>query len=350
MQHQDVEHGTHSEHGAVHMPDPSVWPLIVGAAAMFLGLALVWWTRDRSNDFTGPALGGAVVFTLIAAAGWAYEDGRMKRKAEQGEFTRAREARYTQVLTFAIAGGQLDASRGEPGVLTALDRSDSALRDLAGFQDLRIILSPAESGPTQVLVETTWFNREGLATYEETRRTLLDMVNAHPEEVVPGSVQVFDMEVVRDTKDVAFRFGLGAAATVLGSLLIGGFMVGAGLTVFASDNKGGTGGGPATAVVRDAPGTASVVATDNRFSKTAVEAEAGKEFTVNFKNSGKVPHNIHFYDKKGGQTLASGSGSSDQIVKGGETETLKFTVPAAGSYYFQCDFHPDQMNGTLTVK
>jgi len=34
---------------------------------------------------------------------------------------------------------------------------------------------------------------------------MLDLMATHPDEVVPGSVQVFDMEVVRDTKDVSFR-------------------------------------------------------------------------------------------------------------------------------------------------
>src|SRR5690606_22112968 len=108
-----------------------------------------------------------------------------------------------QVLTFAIAEGALDKARGESGVLTEIDSRDSVLRDLAGFQDLRIVVSPAETGPSQVLVETTWANREGLATYDETKDTLLDILTRHSDEVVAGSVQVFDMEVVRDTKDVA---------------------------------------------------------------------------------------------------------------------------------------------------
>lgn len=341
----ESEHG-HGEAGAIHLPDPSVWPLVVGAAALLLGLALVWWSRDRSNDFAGPVLGVAAAVTLLSAAGWATEDARMRRKAERQELTTARAARYTQVVAFAIADGQLDRARQSEGVLHAVERSD--LRDLAGFQDLRIVVSPAATGPAQALVETTWSAREGLATYDETRQTLLDVINDHADEVVPGSVQVFDMEVVRDTKDTSFRFGFGAAAAVLGSLIVGGFMLGAGLTAF---EEGGTAAaGTATPAPSNGGGADAyaVTATDNKFDKATLQAPPSTEVTYTFKNDGKVKHNIHFLTKAGGDTLAQGAEGS--ILDGGKSETLTFTTPAAGSYYFQCDLHPDQMKGTFEVK
>ncbi len=104
MDHQPIEHGSHGE---VHLPDPSIWPLVVGVAALLLGAALIFWSRDTGNDFAGPLLGAAVVATLVAAFGWAYEDGRMKRKAEESDVRGPRDARYTQVVTFAIAEGQV---------------------------------------------------------------------------------------------------------------------------------------------------------------------------------------------------------------------------------------------------
>jgi plastocyanin/heme-degrading monooxygenase HmoA len=346
MSHHSSEHGGPGEHGGVHLPDPSIWPLVVGAAALFLGLALVFWTRDRGSDFSGPLLGAAVVATLVSAFGWAYEDGKMKRKAEQGPAaaTPPRAARYTQVLTFSVIEGKLIQAR-MTGIVHILERADGALRDLDGFQDLRIIVAPATTGPSQVLVETTWSDREGLATYEETRRTLLDIVAAHSEEVASGSVQVFDMEVVRDTKDVSFRFGTGAAVGLIGALLIGGFMIGAGLNLFASDNTGG-GGGAAT--VTPGVDTSKVVATDNKFSVSSIEAPPATAITINFSNNGKIKHNLHFLTAKGGTTLAPGAEGA--IIDGGQSEAVSFTTPAAGNYYFQCDLHPDQMSGTFTVK
>ena len=345
MDQHSSDHEDHGDHG-IHLPDPSYWPFVAGAAAMALGLALVWWSRDRSNQIAGPLLGAAGLLTLISAFGWAYEDGRMKKKAEEGSLTRAREARFTQVVSFAIAEGRLAASRAAGGILASLYSSDGGLRDLAGFQDLRIIASPTDTGPSQVLVETTWSNREGLATYEETRRTLLDLVAAHPDDVVPGSVQVFDMEVVRDTKEMAFRFGMGPAVAIFGSLLVFGLMVGAGLNIFAHESKGAAAEGPNSG---PAPVAGNVVtATDNKFDKATLEAPPNSSVTFEFKNAGKVKHNLHFLDKAGGATLAPGG--EGKIIDGGQSEALSFKTPAVGSYYFQCDLHPDQMKGAFTVK
>ena len=349
----DNEHTGHGEHAEVHLPDPSIWPLIVGVGALLLGFALVFWTRDRHNGVAGPVLGAAILAVFVAIAGWAYEDGRMRRKAQSltdGEAGHGpRDARFTQVLTFEMPEGRIDAARST-GILGAIERSDSALHNLAGFQDLRIIVSPAAAGPSQALVETTWSSREGLATYEETRQTFLDFIAANSDDVVPGSVQVFDMEVVRDTKDVGFRFGLGAAAAILGSLAIGGFMIGAGVTVFQKDNQGaaavsdggGAGAAPATGL--------KIVATDNKFDKTTIDAVAKTDVTVDFQNNGKVKHNLHFYDKQGGKTLADGAGSDSVFIDGGKSETLTFNPPAAGKFYYQCDLHPTEMFGTLNVK
>jgi plastocyanin len=484
-QHPDHEVADASDpHAEIHLPDPSPWPLICGLAAVILGAALIWWARDTGSDFTGPAVGAAAVFALFAVGGWATEDSRMRRKAESRELHSEREARYTQVVTFAIPEGELGAAQAGDGILTTLDRADSALRGLAGFQDLRLIVSPADAGPSQVLVETTWSGRDELATYDETRLTILDLLNRRPEQVLPGSIQVFDMQVLRDTKDVSVRFGLGAAATIFGALVLGGFMVGAGLTAFdepESQATGGNGtpGGPTTTpgngafngtiaarniqfrptsftvppntqvtltmdnqeavphnivffnaaepggaplggctsgcegttvetavqtgpvkqtftfttpgpgsyafhcavhptmrgsmtVQEGAPapgqpaagptpggsaaptpggspaaGGETLAALDIRFDKTTLNARAGQPFEVTVTNRGVQPHNVAFYDRKGGTAIAGAQGN---ILSGGESEPLRFTAPAtSGTYYFQCDVHPDQMSGQFVV-
>lgn len=339
--------GEHGEHGGVHLPDPSMWPFVIGAATLAAGFAIVWWSRDRSSQVAGPVLGAALLLLLVAGLGWAYEDSRMKKKAEEGAVAKERDARFTQVITFAIAEGRIVASRLSGGILAALNAADNALSGLPGFQDMRIIASPAAVGPSQVLVETTWSNREGLATYEETRRTLLDLVAEHPDDVVPGSIQVFDMEVVRDTKPVGFQFGLGSAAALLGSLVVFGFMVGAGLNLFAKEEVAGgpapaAGGGPAPAASN------LVTATDNKFDKATLEAPPNTKVSFELKNAGKVKHNLHFLDKAGGKTLADGA--EGKIIDGGASDTVSFTTPGVGSYYFQCDLHPDTMKGAFAVK
>jgi len=346
MSHHSAE-SAHDEHGGVHLPDPSIWPIVAGFGALCLGVALVWWSHKGTDGFTGPFLGVAFTLTLLAGFGWAYQDGVMKRKVEAGIHGDPMPTRFTQVLAFALAEGQLSAAQEKGGVLHAIAASDDALHDLAGFQDLRIIATPGGAGPAQVLVETTWAAREGLATYEESRRTILDLVNSHAGQVLPGSVQVFDMDVVRDTKDVSVKFGMGAAIALLGSLMVGGLMVGAGLNLFASDETAAEGFAPSDGG-GGAVDTGAVKATDNKFDKATLEAPPNTDVTFTLTNVGRTKHNIHFFDKENGTTLAPGA--EGKLIDGGQTDKVSFKTPAAGSYFFHCDLHPTEMKGTLVVK
>ena len=230
MEHESSEHEAHVGPG-VHLPDPSIWPFVAGLAIMLLTAALVWWARvEDQRSLSGPLLGAAAAITLGAVAGWAYEDGRMRQKAREQDAHARAGARRTQVITFAIAEGQLEASIVEGGVIEAIQGAHDDLRAAPGFEDLRINVSGAEDGPSQVIVETTWSTAEDLAAFEETQRAILDLISQHPEEVVAGSAQTFDMQVVRDTKDTSVRYSLGAAVSLFGALLVGGFAVGAGST------------------------------------------------------------------------------------------------------------------------
>lgn len=342
-----TEHTSHDGHqGGGSSPAPSVWPVIMGLAALFLGFSLVWWVKDKGNEFSGPLVGAAIVASLIAAAGWMYDEARARRKQDQSAAGIGGDSRFTQVISFAVAPGRMAVAR-ESGIIHDLDRADGALRALPGFVDLRIIASPATSGPSQVLVETTWTDREGLATYDQTRTSIVDMVGRHSDDVVQGSVQVFDMEVVRDTKEISVRFGWTPAIVVLGALIVGGFMIGAGLTAFQDNTTVAAATQPAGGGATQS-GPPKIVATDNKFDKTQLEATAGQPFSIVFQNKGQVKHNLHFLDKQGGSDLAQGANGT--IIDGGKSETLTFTLPGPGTFWFQCDLHPDQMNGHLVVK
>ncbi len=339
--------GEHSKGHGVHLPDPSFWPIIVGISALIAGAGLIWWSDSPDSAFAGPLMGIGLLSVLLSAGGWAYEDGRMRKQAEEGHGPEPARPLFTQVLTFAIAEGQLDAARAAGGVLHAIEHTD--LRDIEGFQDFRITVSPATAGPSQVLVETTWKGREGLATYEETRATLLDAVVNHEEQVVAGTVQVFDMDVLRDTKDTSFKFGMPAAATLVGSLVLSGFALGGALSLFQNDEKaaadGGNGGetptptGPVT--------EATVDGLDTRFSPNTLTLVANADVKVTFANKGAQLHNLHFLDKQGGADLAPGT--KGEIIRGGESQVLSFKTPGVGTYFYLCDVHPTAMTGTLQV-
>lgn len=85
----------------------------------------------------------------------------------------------------------------------------------------------------------------------------------------------------------------------------------------------------------------------NTFDKKTLTVKAGAAVDVQFTNNDPIIHNFAVYDTKGGTELYTGD-----LFKGPNvTKDEKFTAPAkAGNYYFQCDVHPDTMNGTLVVE
>ena len=344
MDHQNNAHGEHDE---IHLPDPSIWPLAVGVATLLLGAALDFLGAKQRQRLRGADARRCRGGNPLRGVRLGVRRRPDARKGRGGGARRHQANPLHPGDDVRRPGGTI---RGGPGlgILAQLEERDNALRDLGGFQDLRIIATPGSAGPSQVLIETTWSDREGLATYEETRQTMLDLVAANPEQVLPGSVQVFDMEVVRDTKDVTFRFGKGAAFTVVAGLMVGGFMIGAGLNLFADDSEGGGSGGGET-VTPPPANPFSVVMTDNKFDKTAITAGPNAEIVISATNNGASPHNIAFYDRQGGTALPGQTGTAFVKLNGGESGTNTFTTPGAGEYFFQCDFHPDTMTGTFSV-
>jgi plastocyanin len=79
------------------------------------------------------------------------------------------------------------------------------------------------------------------------------------------------------------------------------------------------------------------------FAESCLVAAPGK-FTVNFDNKDAgIPHNFAVLEDKGGKQIGATA-----IAPGPDQETLPLDLQA-GTYYFQCDVHPDTMFGTLAV-
>jgi plastocyanin len=100
-------------------------------------------------------------------------------------------------------------------------------------------------------------------------------------------------------------------------------------------------GSPAAA----AAGPLTETATDNKFSDTKVTAKAGQATTIAFANKGSAVHNLHVLNVQD----AAGKDIKTDIIDGGKSASLTFTITKAGTYTFQCDVHPTEMTGTLTV-
>jgi plastocyanin len=91
-------------------------------------------------------------------------------------------------------------------------------------------------------------------------------------------------------------------------------------------------------------GAASPVATNTvdlppsyRFAPTDIVVAAAS--TVTWTNHDNFTHSVAFLD--------GGLPSEPLVIKPGESTT--FTFPAAGTYHYQCSFHPQNMKGSVVV-
>ena len=108
----------------------------------------------------------------------------------------------------------------------------------------------------------------------------------------------------------------------------------------ASEPVDGNGGG--TATVTD--GAVEITAADLAFDASTIEATAGEDFTITLVNDDSAPHNISIYSEEGGDEIVLGD-----TAEAGESVTVDVSGLEAGTYYFQCDIHPD-MNGSVVVE
>ncbi|MBN9491987.1 cupredoxin domain-containing protein [bacterium] len=82
------------------------------------------------------------------------------------------------------------------------------------------------------------------------------------------------------------------------------------------------------------------------FDKTSVTVPAGP-VSITFDNADKgTMHNLHVFDGNSNSGKTEGKTS---LKIGPNTQTLHLNLQK-GTYYFQCDVHPDRMKGTITAK
>lgn len=92
--------------------------------------------------------------------------------------------------------------------------------------------------------------------------------------------------------------------------------------------------------------TWDVIATDNKFNTTGIGVPANQQVTVNLRNNGAALHNWAVQ----GVNNAAGQNISTQLLPGGQSETLRFTVATPGTYNYLCTVHPTEMRGRFVVQ
>lgn len=93
--------------------------------------------------------------------------------------------------------------------------------------------------------------------------------------------------------------------------------------------------------------TLSIIAQGTAWDTTTLVGIAGVPLSLNYDNrDAGVAHNINFFN---GADATAESIASTEIAPGPETLTLNFGPLDAGDYFYHCDIHPGQMEGTLSV-
>lgn len=103
---------------------------------------------------------------------------------------------HVQTVLFEVPEDRAAEIVHYKGLLAELEGHKARLQQMPGFLDMVVTRSLNDEGPVQMAVVTRWEDPDRLADYEESKPTVPDVVECFKGLVVPGSLQVYDMEVV----------------------------------------------------------------------------------------------------------------------------------------------------------
>ncbi len=112
--------------------------------------------------------------------------------------------------------------------------------------------------------------------------------------------------------------------------------------------------GPRTAANAPAPPSAppgatalQITAKGQTYDKRTLSAAASAPVVLQFDNEDAgTPHNFAIYTNRNATTKIYAS----DLITGVKVDTLNFTAPPPGTYFYRCDVHPDTMTGTFTSR
>lgn len=113
--------------------------------------------------------------------------------------------------------------------------------------------------------------------------------------------------------------------------------------------------GATTAAGIAVSGSMTIEMGDNFFTlngqkNPTITVKAGDTINVTAKNTGTAIHNLHVANPSNQYSSPGDSVLNPQALPGGQQGTLSFTFAKAGTYNYQCDFHPADMKGQIVVQ
>ncbi|MCI0782736.1 MAG: cupredoxin domain-containing protein [Chloroflexi bacterium] len=89
---------------------------------------------------------------------------------------------------------------------------------------------------------------------------------------------------------------------------------------------------------------------DNFYTLNNLSVPLGETTTIEIVNDGTDIHNMRIAGPDGEFNTDDDSVSDPEQITAGSTATVDFTPTLAGTYTFQCDFHPAEQGGVIVVE
>ena len=88
---------------------------------------------------------------------------------------------------------------------------------------------------------------------------------------------------------------------------------------------------------------------DNFYKLNNLKVPLNETTTIEIANEGTQTHNMRIAGPDGEFNTDDDSVSDPALIPGGESAVVEFTPTLAGTYTFQCDFHPSEQGGVIVV-
>jgi plastocyanin len=93
-----------------------------------------------------------------------------------------------------------------------------------------------------------------------------------------------------------------------------------------------------------------VVAQGTAFDTDCLAAPADTAFSLVLDNQDAgIPHNVTIYEDSSLSRRLGGASGAGDFITGPDQLTYEISALSPGTYFFQCDLHPPQMNGAFVV-
>ncbi len=302
----------------VHLPGPSLWPFVLPIGGMFVLISLV--LHPEGMPINPVLLGIGLLIAVVGVLGWYRDAGREWHRAELGGHAE---------LAAPPAAPLIAPREAPPGVHLPGPSPWPFFAPIALF----FIFAGLVFGPLLLIGGLVMGFVAALGWYLDAGHEFRQVDAGHlPEPRTRDPRKAFPISIVKLYAAIASVVILITIAPWLFSFL----------------PAGGTAAPSAGGVAAASPTTSPLISTVSAvsFEQKEVVVVAGQPLTLTFNNKqAGVPHNVEIFDSSAKTT----SLFKGDIITGPAQVTYNVPALPAGTYYFQCDVHPN-MNGTLTAK